>query len=431
MADNISAEAAEAGTPDAPEPVALSPGNRLASLDFIRGIAVLGILAANIVAFGQPWSAYMFPESFRTPHGTAEGWMWVVQFVLIDNKMRGLFTLLFGAGMMLFMEKAWARGRTRWLQARRLAFLLLFGLIHFFFIWRGDILTGYAMVGFIALPFMKLEAKTQLTLGLLGYLAGAVLYAAMMVPLHFIAETGFGQSAAMIETSQALAEGKQEALADDALELEMVQAGRYGDMVAHNFAEHARDPLANVMLFVFETLPFMLIGMALYRMGLFGGRMFEPVRQRRNGWIMLVIGGLLTFAIALWARSTGFAYYATLAAFVGLSPIPQLLMTLGLAMVLADLAPRAGGWLGARLDAAGRMAFSNYIGTSLMMMLVFQGWAIGLFAQLTRGQLYLVVLLAWGIMLLWSKPWLARFRYGPLEWLWRCLTYGRLFPLSR
>ena len=431
MADDISADAAEAGTPDAPEPVALSPGNRLASLDFIRGIAVLGILAANIVAFGQPWAAYMYPASFRTPHGAAEGWMWVVQFVLIDGKMRGLFTLLFGAGMMLFMEKAWARGRTRWLQARRLGFLLLFDLIHFFFIWRGDILTGYAIVGFVALAFMKLEAKTQLMLGLLGYLAGAILYAATMVPLHFIAETGFGQSAAMAETAEGLARGKQEALADDALELKLVQEGRYGEMVAHNFAEHAGDPLANVMLFISESLPFMLLGMALYRLGLFDGRMFNAVRQRRIGWMMLIIGGSLALAIALWARSTGFAYYATLAAFVGLSPVPQLLMTLGLAMVLADLATRANGWLGTRLIAAGRMAFSNYIGTSLMMMLVFQGWAIGLFAQLTRGELYLVVLLAWAIMLMWSKPWLARFRYGPLEWLWRCLTYGRLFQLGR
>ena len=106
---------------------------RLSSLDFTRGIAVLGILAANIVAFGQPFSAYMRPEAFLTPHGETSNWLWVVQFVLIDGKMRGLFTLLFGAGLVLFMDKAWEKGQTRWLQARRLLFLLVFGLVHFYF----------------------------------------------------------------------------------------------------------------------------------------------------------------------------------------------------------------------------------------------------------------------------------------------------------
>ena len=92
---------------DDPLPSALA-GNRIVSLDFIRGIAVMGILAANIVAFGQPFSAYMYPDGFLVPHSDAEDWMWVAQFVLIDGKMRGLFTLLFGAGLYLFMEKAWA-----------------------------------------------------------------------------------------------------------------------------------------------------------------------------------------------------------------------------------------------------------------------------------------------------------------------------------
>ena len=135
----------EERTPDQPGPIAASgSGNRIASLDFIRGLAVMRILWANIVAFGQPFSAYLYPDAFLTPHGEVSDWMWIVQFILIDGKMRGLFTLLFGAGLYLFMEKAWERGASRWLQARRLFWLALFGAVHFFLIWRGDILMMYS-----------------------------------------------------------------------------------------------------------------------------------------------------------------------------------------------------------------------------------------------------------------------------------------------
>jgi uncharacterized protein len=106
-------------------------------------------------------------------------------------------------------------------------------------------------------------------------------------------------------------------------------------------------------------------------------------------------------------------------------------MTLGLAALLVEYSRTATGWLSERVRAAGRAAFTNYLGTSIVMMVVFQGWGLGLFGQLNRPALYLVTGLAWALMLLWSKPWLDRFRYGPLEWLWRCLTYRRLFPLRK
>ena len=153
-----------AASPDQPQaraaPLGASP-DRIASLDFIRGIAVMGILAANIVAFGQPFAAYMYPDAFLTPHGEAENWMWVAQFVLVDGKMRALFSLLFGAGLYLFLEKAWARGQGRWLQVRRLLWLGLFGLLHFFLIWTGDILFLYAVSGLAVLPFAKMARRNQ------------------------------------------------------------------------------------------------------------------------------------------------------------------------------------------------------------------------------------------------------------------------------
>lgn len=415
-------------TPDQPAPARGT--DRLAGLDLIRGIAVMGILAANIVAFGQPMTAYMYPDGFTVPHSAAEDWMWVAQFVLVDGKMRGLFTLLFGAGMLLFLDKAWAKGATRWLQFRRLLWLGLFGLLHFFFIWRGDILFTYAVCGLVALLFARLSQRKLLVLGLIGYVLGALVYLGMMAPLQMMADTDFGSRPEVQQTAVQLEEDKQSQLADGASETSMIAEGRYGDWVAHNFSGHAGDLSFFILLFALETVPLMLIGMALFRYGLFGG---EPAgKLRRNwAWAGLIIGSALTLAIALWAKAGGYTYYGTLAAFMGWSPLPRLLVLLGLVALLAPWAAHARGWLAERVRAAGRAAFTNYLGTSVVMMLVFHGWAGGMFGRLGRGELYLVMLGAWVLMLLWSKPWLERYRYGPLEWLWRCLTYGKVFALRR
>lgn len=429
----MSAEATH--TPDMTEtapvaPVAASGGGRIGSLDFIRGLAVMGILAANIVAFGQPMTAYMYPEAFTVPHSEAEDWMWVAQFVLIDSKMRGLFSLLFGAGMYLFLEKAWARGQGAWLQAQRLFWLGLFGLLHFFFIWRGDILFLYACAGLAGLLFVGLSRRKQLVIGLLGYLGGALLYGGFVGLLPAVADGTLGEQAAYAEMAQELEAEKQADLADGELETELISSGNYSGWVSHNFWEHGGDLPFFIFLFWFETLPLMLIGMAAYRYGLFDGRV-DPGRQRRWGWGLLLVGTALTIPLALWAKDGGLTYYGTLAAMVGYSMLPRGLVILGLAALLALWGQSAGGWLAERIAAAGRAAFTNYLGTSVVMLLVFHGWAGGLFGQLGRSELYLVMLFAWALMLLWSKPWLERYRFGPLEWLWRCLTYRKLFPLRR
>jgi uncharacterized protein len=415
--------------PDQAVPRAMA-GNRIASLDFIRGIAVMGILAANIIAFGQPFAAYMYPDAFLVPHNEAEEWMWIAQFVLIDGKMRGLFTLLFGAGLYLFMEKAWSRGEGRALQARRLGWLLLFGLGHFFLIWRGDILTFYALFGLVSLAAIRWAAKTQLVVGLLGYAAGVVLVGSFMLSPYVIAETEFGEQPAYSEMREQLAADKGRALDHEMVEYRIISEGSYGDFVAHNVIDHKGDLPFNVFVFGFETLPLMLIGMALYRCRLFSGAM-NTGRMLRWGSAAIVFGSGVTLLVALWVRDAGFSYWSTLAAFMSLSALPRLPVVLGLAAVLAVVGARASGWLAERVSAAGRAAFTNYLGTSVLMLFVFHGWGGGLFGALGRTELYLVMAASWLVMLAWSKPWLDRFRFGPLEWLWRCLTYWRLFPLRR
>ena len=402
---------------------------RILGLDFIRGIAVLGILAANIVAFGQPWSAYIWPDAFLSGHDSTAEWMWVAQFTLIDGKMRGLFTLLFGAGMALFMERAWARGATRWLQVRRLAWLLVFGLLHFFFIWRGDILTLYALGGFGGLLFLRASAKALMAMGIGGYLFGSLFYIATMGSAYFIVETPLGQQEGMEEAVENFAVAKTEALDEDALEVPIMQEGNYFDFVAHNFT-HASDITFTLFLFVFETLPLMLIGMAMYRFGWLspGG---SAGKRRAWGWSLLLVGGALSLLMALWVKANGFTYWGTMSALTSFSMLPRLLMILALAVLLAQWGATANGWLAERLSFAGRAAFTNYVGTSVLMMLIFHPWAGGLWGELTRPELYIVVALGWAVMLAWSKPWLERYRYGPLEWLWRSLTYWKRVPLKR
>jgi uncharacterized protein len=432
MNETLSADTAERVFGDGPAPVTpVASGDRIGALDFIRGLAVMGILAANIVAFGQPFEAYMYPAAFMTEPGDPGGWMWITQFILIDGKMRGLFTLLFGAGMYLFMEKAWARGATRALQAWRLAILMAFGLIHFFFIWAGDILFYYALFGMIALACLNWSVKTQLWVGLAAYTVGAIAFAAMFTLMWAVADTPFGESAPqLIEQREAMQSGIETTLAHGEVPNATIASGDYAGLVTHRLTEQWSEPFSNALLFGLETLPLMLIGIALYRMGFFSGG-FDRGKMLRWGWAGLLIGGLVHLAIGLVIQAGGFSFYGTLTAFVGWSVLPRLWMVLGMAALLVVYAPSATGWLGQRVRAAGRAAFTNYLGTSIVMMFVFHGWALGLFGDLNRPQLYLVVVLAWVGMLAWSKPWLDRYRYGPLEWLWRCLTYRQVFPLRK
>lgn len=430
------ADGLDAGEPFLAQPNAggvnapVGAADRIATLDFIRGIAVMGILAANITAFGQPFEAYMYPAAFLTDPGDPGGWMWIAQFVLIDGKMRGLFTLLFGAGLYLFMERAWANGATRKLQAWRLAILMVFGMVHFYFIWPGDILFYYALFGLIALACLKWPVKQQFAVGLTAYLVGAVLYLGLTMP-WLIVDTSYGASSPeMLETRAGMIAGIEEALAAGDVPNTAIASGNYAALVAHRITQQWHEPWTNAILFGAETLPLMLLGMALYRMGFFSGA-YDPQAMKRWGWAGLIAGALVHLAIGLVVQAGGFTFYGTLAGFIAWTPLPRLMMVLGLAALMVAYSPGWHGWLAERVRAAGRAAFTNYLGTSIVMMFVFHGWALGLFGELNRPQLYLVVLIACAVMLAWSKPWLDRFYYGPLEWLWRCLTYRRLFALRR
>lgn len=388
--------------------------SRLASLDVVRGVAVLGILAANIVGMGQPMVAYGWPSGFLTEPGPLSDWLWGMQMAFVDGKFRGLFTLLFGAGMVLFQRRAEKREPGQGRLVRRLAWLALFGLAHWALLWRGDILLTYAVAGLAALPFLAWPAHKQFALGLAGYLVGAAMLLGVVAAMVAVDPAGWREVAA-------------EDMIDGRLEGAVMASGDYGAWIAHSLGAHLEDLLAGVLWALFETLPLLLIGMSLVSAGVFDGRA-DPRRQRRWGLALWIAGTAATAAIAGSAVRGGIAYEEGLVA-PAWTAFPALASSLGLMALLASWGRGATGWPAHRLGAAGRCAFTNYIGCSALALVVFSGWGLGLFGKLGRLELYGVMLAFWAIMLAWPVWWLARFRHGPLEWAWRCLTYGRWLPL--
>ena len=410
-----------------PNPAPRQAG-RIATLDFIRGVAVLGILFANIVAFSQPMQAYYWPPAMPQPVSRADEAVWLVQYVLVDGKMRGLFSLLFGAGMVLFVDR-----QGTWLQLRRLFWLALFGLAHYFLLFRGDILFSYAFCGLFALAAVRLDGWRQVGLGLALYVLGGLWISAMYVP-HLTLEDAVlakcpdNVQCVLTEDDRAYWSAVDAQVEEARRESEVMRGG-FAGIVAYNAREHGWEALDGAILALLETLPLMLIGMGLMRVGFFHGS--QPGKRLLAwGGGGILAGMVLTLPLALWVAGAGHPFYRSGFAFLGPAQLTRLPMILGLAACLVWLAPRvAEGWLGSRLAAAGRMAFSNYLGMSLLMAFLFQGWGLGRFGTLDRIDMLQPVLGGWILMLAWSKPWLDRFRYGPLEWLWRCLTYGRRFSL--
>ena len=403
---------------------------RITSLDFIRGIAVIGILWANIVGYSRPGIAYRWASSFYDPDW-GDSAVWLFQYVFIDGKLRGLFALLFGAGLVLFMDRARAKGApARALQMRRLFWLALFGLAHYFLLFHGDILFHYAALAMVAMWAVGWKPRVLIALGTLIYCIDSVFASIDLGSwVMFEKEALAAPPGSEVRTEyMAEADGmREEGLAERTLMLE----GSFADIVAHRVTRQGLEPFTGLRFMAFDSLPLMLIGAALYRLGLFSGGI-ERRKLIRWGTAGIALSALLSFALGSWVIWRDYPVAANFFAFYGPSHVIRLPMILGYAAVLAALAPTlAATRLGDRVSAAGRMAFSNYIGTSLVMALIFQGWALGMFDRFDRVGLLGFVAFGAALMLLWSKPWLARFRYGPLEWLWRCLTYWKLFPIRR
>jgi uncharacterized protein len=376
------------------------------SIDAVRGFAVLGILLMNIVGMGLPSFAYLDPTYAGGSTG-ADMWTWAVNNVLTDGKMRALFTMLFGASTVLIADRAEAGSglSPAATHYRRMLWLLLIGLLHAAFLWFGDILVPYAIAGLIVFPFRKLSPRAQIAVGV------AIL--------------------ALLLAKNAMS---HEVLAPPPGAKEAEMKGFLG-----GFLEATQARLNMLMLFYlvihpFDTLPEaigqMFLGMALFRLGFFtlGWSTRAYALTAAFGYLVAVP---FTAWLAYGIASSGFAP-KTLHELEVWQQISRPFIALAHAAALL-LVIRAGwaAWLTDRLAAAGRMAFSNYLMTSVITSLVFCGYGFGLYGSLSRaGQLW-VVAGVWAFILLWSQPWLARFHYGPFEWIWRSLVQWKPQPFVK
>lgn len=405
---------------------------RYESLDAIRGVAVMGILAMNIVAFALPMSAYFNPAAGGPPT-TADLATWTFNFIFVDSKMRGLFSVLFGASTLLVIQSAEAGGRSPLnTHYSRMLWLGLFGLAHFYFLWFGDILSLYAVCGLLLYPFRGLSIRA-----LLLWAAGFLVVALLLMGVSWF-------SMAMFEAGQLpadAAQGTREQLAmfnammgpDSPAYADDVRhfLGSYAEIAGRRLGEGAIEPLEQVMLFLWETMALMLIGMALFKSRMLTGE-WSMARYARWAAICFLIAAPPLAFIAWHSGRAGFDTVSIFGAALFFSTPFDFLMTVGwAALIMLLIKTAASDAVRARLAATGRMAFSNYLTTTIAMTTIFYGYGLGLFGSVSRTMLYLFCFGMWAAMLLWSKPWLDRFQYGPLEWIWRSLSRWKLQPMRK
>ena len=406
------------------------PTDRILSLDVIRGVAVMGIFSVNVIGFAMIEPAYLNPGAFGGHRG-ADLAMWLANYVLIDGKMRSLFSMLFGASMLLVIDRAEARDRSpRRIHYRRMLTLLGFGLLHFYFLWHGDILALYALVGMVAYAFRNSSVIKLLTTGTTLLLTACVAFSFLAMQLGQ-ADVAAHRADATVEDIKRWND-QSDFLVSDAAERAAetrVAHSPFAVRARYMLTERTADPFTAALGFGFPTLGLMLFGMAAYRSGFLTGE-WSRRRYRQVAAATLGVGGLVTLGLAWWVIATNFHVVTILFAFLGLGGPIELAMAFGYAALII-LAIRPNGTLTGRLAAVGRSAFSNYLGTSLVAAAIFYGDGLALFGRVSRAEAWLVVPPMWLLMLAWSKPWLDRFNYGPLEWAWRSLAEGELVPMRK
>jgi uncharacterized protein len=413
----------QAGTTDA---------GRHISIDAVRGFAVLGILLMNIVGMGLPAFAYVDPTYAGGSTG-ADLWTWAVNNVLTDGKMRALFTMLFGASAVLIAQRAeGGEPGPAATHYRRMLWLFVFGMVHAYFLWWGDILVTYALAGLVIFPFRKLGWRLQLGIGVavLAALLGLNLFEARELTAMHAAAMAPGAAPDAVRAWQ---EASQLVAPSADLGRQEIAGYRGGFLDALRVRSLAARLLQLYLMptsEIPEAIGQMFVGMALFRTGFF------TLRWSSRAYLaMIAVGYLIAAPVTAWLAWTIWK--------AGFEPLPlnrledwqQVTRPLiGLAhasVILLIVRAGAAQALVGRLAAAGRMAFSNYLMTSIITTLLFDGFGLGLYGRLSRFQELAVVAGVWVFILVWSKPWLARFHYGPFEWAWRSLVRWRAQPFVR
>lgn len=411
-----------------PETVAGST-ERVITLDLIRGVAVLGILAINLAGFAGPSIGTVTPNLPQRA-GFADEVAWAFGFVFFEGKMRALFTMLFGASLALFCEKADEIGSYgELLQMRRLAWLALFGMLHYLLLWWGDILFVYAACGMV-LVFLR-PLPTGALLGLAFTIAASAHIWTVLADMPAVrAEEAMRLGTASLAQQQGVLARLDVYWDEGAREMRLYASG-FLDIVLAKLREHPFWLFTMTGSAFGEALPLMILGMALHRHGFFAG-LWDRSRLAAAAALAAAAGLAMTLLVLDWAWARHFPPTAMYMLIAHGLIVPHVLMAFGYAGFLVLAAPALvrtvpGTWL----VSAGRMGFSNYIGTSLVMTGIFYGWGFGQFGTVGPARRWPFVLFGWVLMIVWSTIWLKHYRHGPLEWLWRSLVARKILNNAR
>ncbi|QDP19173.1 DUF418 domain-containing protein [Sphingomonas xanthus] len=412
---------------------ATSPaGQRFVTLDVVRGAAVMGILVLNIVAFAMPFPAYSNPAAYGGDTGINLA-AWAANFVLFDGKMRTLFSMLFGASTLLVIERARASDRGgASAHYTRMIVLLAVGCLHFWFLWFGDILALYAMCGMIIYVFRKQSPRALIGWAVVLIGLSVIFYGLVSWVASMAGSPGLSPEAAAgaIEARRALELEVGANSGKIASELAIYRSG-YAEIVDYRLGKMTWMPFTSLFGYGLETVALMLIGMAMYKSGFVTGDWPRASYRRWAIW-GLALGLPPLVLLASRIVTTDFDTPLLFASLVAISAPFDIPVAIAIAaLLILWIGSGAAPALRDRVAAAGRMAFTNYLATSLVMTSLFYGYGLGLFGLVERAALWLPVISMWALMLAWSKPWLDRFHYGPLEWLWRSLSRGSLQPMRK
>ncbi len=380
----------------------------------MRGLAVLGILAVNAPFFAAPWQTALNPTLPPLAIDAHTAWSWFVPHVFFEGKFITLFSMLFGASLYLVGGDRSDPVRER-IVIRRVAWLALFGAIHGAFIWYGDVLLLYAASGAILMLLRGWTARALLTLGVGIYLTTS----------FWEAYRGLQLEHAPPASAQAVRAFLWEpAPREIAYWAEMFGGGFLQSLLA-NMQMWAGFAFATLKSGIPHTIGVMMIGMGLFKIGFLSGG-----APRWVYWLSVGIAALALIGVseqALQSSAAGFDFIVVNARTGLLNHAVVILISLGYASALvlcvqANILP----FVTNALAPVGRMAFTNYVAQSLIMTAIFYGGrGPGLWGALDRPTLMLVVPVVWAAQLIWSTLWLRSFEMGPLEWVWRRLSYAR------
>ena len=393
---------------------------RIDSIDVLRGFALLGILVMNIQVFAMPQVAYFNPTAYGDLTG-ANRYVWIAGRMFADQKFMTIFSLLFGAGIVLMTGRAEARGDGRRVHYRRMRWLLVIGLLHGYLLWWGDILFHYAVCGMLVYPLRRQSPGRLIAIGLVLLVAASAFWCLVGLSFPYWPEEA---RAKFVAEAWQLSPEKIDA------EVATYRGGWLHQLPHRSATAFGSQSLLLIIWVVWRAGGLMLIGMALFKKDVFSA-------GRSPGFYaaLIAVAAAVGFPLQAYWISLDFAQgWSVRSLFMGLQSVYWTSIAVSLGYVGAVmLACRTAALrrVTRPFAAVGQTALTNYLLQTVICTTIFYGHGLGLFGSVDRVGQVGVMAGVWAVQLIASPLWLRRFRFGPVEWLWRSLTYRARQPMRR